>query len=159
MESAYKPGRHGSSGGGHIPCDPVAGGSPGITERQTVTGFTGDPSADSDGDGIQALIEYATGRSDETSDLGNLPFAAKVEMLEVDGITQSYLTFFFFRDNTRQDVTLQAELSTDLSTWSSENLVLHRETIGNELDTLLYRSGKTVTDENSAYFRLKATLK
>ncbi|MEZ5323975.1 MAG: lamin tail domain-containing protein [Verrucomicrobiales bacterium] len=138
---------------------PVAGGSPGMTERQPFTGFTGDPAADQDGDGIQALIEYATGRSDEVSDLPDMPFTARVEMLDIDGIPQSYLTFSVVRDNTRQDVTLQAELSTDLSTWSSDSVVLHSESIGDVHDNLLYRSSLPVSDESAAYFRLKATLK
>lgn len=137
----------------------TAGGSPGMAERRAGTGFIGDPTADLDADGIQALIEYATGRSDELSDLQDPPFSGKIESLEVDGTRQQYFTFSVIRNNTRSDVTLEVEMTTDLTTWSSDNVTLHTENIGDVHDMLRYRSAMPVDETTSAYFRLKATLK
>ncbi|MGK0188528.1 MAG: hypothetical protein ACI9R3_004339 [Verrucomicrobiales bacterium] len=139
--------------------NPAAGGNPGMAERRRATGFTGDPAADLDNDGILALIEYATGRSDELSDLQNPPFSGQIESLEVDGSTGQYFTFSVSRNNTRPDVTLQVEMTSDLTVWSADDVVLHSENIGDVHDALLYRSAMPPGEAKATYFRLRAALK
>jgi hypothetical protein len=142
--------------------DKTPGGSPGILERTPVDGFTGNPHADLDGDGLQALLEYATGRSDDSSDIGSMPFETAIQSLEVNGETAQYFTYTFVRNNTRQDVTMRVEMSRDLAVWSSssEEVVLHTENIGNVHDQVVYRSSKSISDASgAAYFRLAAELK
>ena len=114
------------------------GGYPGET---STIGFAGDPNADEDGDGIKAVIEYALGTSD-TNPL-DTPFTASVDTYTVGEDSKNYLTIsYLVNQHTQNAVTVEAQISEDLSTWEGiPELVLVSET--DNLDgtfTVVYRS-------------------
>ena len=85
----------------------VVGGTPGAGEPG---GFTGDPNADADGDGVSALLEYGQGGSDTDG--------KRVDpvSVSVDGNT---IRFLVPRNAAAGDVTFAFEVSGDLETWTA----------------------------------------
>ena len=71
-------------------------------------GFNGNGRADRDGDGINALLEYAMGTSDEVRDVLNVPAGGVFRYSERRGMP---------------DVLLQVEVSSDLETWSRSGVM------------------------------------
>ncbi len=85
-------------------------GTPGLGEGDPTGGFTGNPAADDDGDGLPALLEYALGTSD-TSVATAPPLA----------LTHGAAVLFNYQ--ARQDpgnVRLVLEVSSDLLTWTAD---------------------------------------
>ncbi|MEP4078786.1 lamin tail domain-containing protein [Haloferula sp.] len=104
-------------------------------------GFVGNPDADDDQDGLNAMVEYALGSSD--SNPGDSTVSTSVESYEVDGETDDYLTVSFLRnDHVMNAVTVEAQIGEDLTSWNGEpELVLVSET--DNLDgttSVVYRS-------------------
>ncbi|MGK0185343.1 MAG: hypothetical protein ACI9R3_001119 [Verrucomicrobiales bacterium] len=85
----------------------VIGGTPGASEP---SGFTGDPDADVDGDGMNALLEYAQGGNDNDG-RRVAPVA-----VTVDGNT---IRFLVPRNAAAGDVTFLFEISDDLQNWTA----------------------------------------
>ena len=88
-------------------------------------GFAGDPFADQDGDGLEALFEYALGSSDFVSGDGTL--GANFDSYTVNGQTNEYLTISFVRnEHTRNAISIVPEISEDLVNWDEvPELVLY----------------------------------
>jgi hypothetical protein len=91
------------------------GGSPNAPD--TGGTFVGDPSADDDRDGYPKLLEYALGTSDGNPNDTSNAIVAAVQTLEVNGLTQKFLTLTFRRTLAAQDVTLIPQFSVDLIHW------------------------------------------
>lgn len=85
----------------------VVGGTPGAGEP---TGFTGDPAADADGDGVVALLEYAQGGSDSDG--------RRVAPVTVT-VEDSTIRFLVPRNAAAGDVTFLFEVSADLQGWTA----------------------------------------
>ena len=84
----------------------AAGGSPGMSDAVT---FSGDPAADDDMDGLIALLEYATGSSDQEPTLE--------PRLSTYSIDDGVLSVVIRRNLAADDISWNLEQSTDLSTW------------------------------------------
>ncbi len=133
------------------------GGAPGTIDP---FGFVGDPQADSDGDCLVALIEYALGSSDSTPgdghDLINLDLLA----FDIEGVIEDYLIVSYQRNLLAQNIlTLTPEISTDLADWNLQpEVVFVSETInGDGTSTVTWRSATPISDEEKAFIRLNAT--
>ncbi|MGJ8723783.1 MAG: lamin tail domain-containing protein [Roseibacillus sp.] len=132
------------------------GGSPGTVDS---VGFVGDPSADADGDGLVALLEYALSSSDSVA--GDSTIVATINSFLVEGSTENYLTIRYRRNlHTVNSVNIEAEVSEDLVMWDGlPDVVLVSET--DNLDgtsTVIYRSALPVGDRISGkeFIRLRA---
>ena len=82
----------------------TTGGTPGSSEATT---FTGSPNADTDLDGLTALLEYALGTSDTIANTAPLTAALVGSSIAVSLITNS----------AAEDVLLTPEISTTLTAW------------------------------------------
>lgn len=91
------------------------GGSPNAPD--TGGTFVGDPNADDDRDGYPKLLEYALGTSDGNPNDTSNAIVAAVQTLEVNGLTQKYLTLTFRRKLAARDVKLIPQFSVDLIHW------------------------------------------
>lgn len=81
------------------------GGNPGKTDA---TRFTGNPSEDSDGDLIPALLEYAMGTSDQDSNQSDPLLVQRFD---------HQIRFSYLENSAAEDVALIAEVSEDLRNW------------------------------------------
>jgi hypothetical protein len=82
-----------------------SGGNPGKTDA---TRFTGNPSEDSDGDLIPALLEYAMGTSDQDSNQSDPLLVQRFD---------HQIRFSYLENSAAEDVALIAEVSEDLRNW------------------------------------------
>jgi hypothetical protein len=80
--------------------------------------FAGSPLADTDGDGVVDLLEFATGGRVDTADQPRGP-QLNLGSHAVDGVVATYLQFEFVRNLQAEGMTCLPELTTDLSGWSS----------------------------------------
>ncbi len=132
-------------------------GTPGKPEP---AGFLGDPAADLDGDGFNALLEYALGTSEATAGDALSRVSASLEPFP-PGATESFLSIRF---RSRQDdpptVIMRPEISDDLVTWRGDaTLVLvSTDPHGDGTATVRYRSGAPATASGTQFIRLRATL-
>lgn len=93
----------------------AAGGTPGTTDATT---FTGNAAADIDGDGLNALIEYKLGTSDNAPTV----LGALISLVRDPINVGSYL-FTFQRALAADDVALTVQTSTDLANWIDDTNV------------------------------------
>lgn len=91
------------------------GGTPNADEF--ITGFAGDAVADLDLDGYPRLIEYVLGTSDSDAHDTAGKITSSLQELEVEGLTQKFLTMTFRRDNAADDVNLIPQFSVNLENW------------------------------------------
>lgn len=121
-------------------------------------GFTGEPLADLDGDGFNALLEYALGTSDSES-MSSANFDAKLNSSIVLGETEQYLTMTYTQNPHIQNVyEIIPQISTDLLNWESvPNVVLVGQSSNPDGSvTYQYRSATTVSEnpEDQEFIRL-----
>ena len=84
-------------------------GTPGAGDGVAFSGVVG---VDDDGDGLDALIEYGLGSSDEDGLSGN----SRLGCVFIDG----GLEYFYQRDLSAKDVMLVPEMSVDLESWATD---------------------------------------
>ncbi len=94
----------------------ASGGNPGGSDAVSLSGS---PTADNDQDGQNALLEHGLGSSDS---IPGLPVATAI--MEPDG----RLTLNYTRRAGADDVIVEAQLSTDLTTWSAAAFAVITET-------------------------------
>jgi hypothetical protein len=132
------------------------GGNPGSSDAAPP--FTGNPEADDDHDGLDALLEHAFGGDD--SDPANAPYPeGSVEPLEVDGAVAGYLLIRIQRNINAEDITIRAEISPDLVNWQSDpaSVVLINESSNDDgTSTLTFRSAQSVDSASKIYIRAHA---
>lgn len=92
-----------------------AGGTPGAAAGPA---FAGSPLADSDGDGIVDLIEYATGSQANNASSVSRPIAGEITVGSGPSATR-YLTLSYRRAIAADGVACRVEASSNLGTWSS----------------------------------------
>jgi hypothetical protein len=127
------------------------GGNPGSSDART---FTGDPSADLDGDGIPALLEFVLGGADDIpGDHGNLP--------AFDGISvggQSYPALRYARPADIEGVRETLQVSPNLLDWTDVPFV--NEATGlpgpDGRVPVLLRSSVPQSGSDRQFLRLKA---
>jgi len=135
------------------------GGTPGESGIGADT-FSGDPSKDTDGDGLADFFEFATGSDPENPGSGFPPVAAIVPV-SVNGVTADYFTFSFHRQPVARGARFTLETSTDLQAWvpSGSTLVLlasRTNSDGTVTDT--YRGATPLLDSPGQAFFLRLRL-
>jgi hypothetical protein len=97
-------------------------GAPGASDADSFAawaernGMPSDPQADSDGNGLAALTEYALAVTPSPTTTTGIT-SARFEMVTADGQTDTYLVVRFRRNRTADDVIIAPQYSTDASTW------------------------------------------
>ena len=108
-------------------------------------GFVGDPTADLDGDGLSAFLEYALASSDSV--VGDSFPDLRFQPFTVAGETQEYLSASFVRNQHALNAfSVTVEVSTDLIDWNGTPEVVLVSEVDN-LDgtsTMLYRSAISI---------------
>ena len=128
----------------------LPGGSPGTSDDTT---FSGTPTDDHDGDGLNALLEYAFGTSDSVVS----PDAHPAVSLTPDGTNDS-LSITFQRSIAADDVTIAVQVSPDLDTWSELGTTLVSTTPnGDGTEMVTYRSLTLTSAEPKEFIRLSVT--
>lgn len=121
-------------------------GTPGGGDGLSFVGAVGD---DEDGDGLDALIEYALGTSDQDGQAGNANLGGVV----INGA----LEFYYRNDLRAKEARLAPEFSVDLVNWSGDESMMElvsREHNGDGTETARWRSTMNVP---RLFMRLKAT--
>jgi hypothetical protein len=121
-------------------------GTPGGGDGLSFMGAVGD---DEDGDGLDALIEYALGTSDQDGQAGN----ANLGVVVINGA----LEFYYRNDLRAKEARLAPEFSVDLVNWSGDESMMElvsREHNGDGTETARWRSTMNVP---RLFMRLKAT--
>jgi hypothetical protein len=131
------------------------GGSPGGSDGTT---FTGDPAADDDQDGLDALVEYALGSDDTDASSG--PGAFSTGSLMVG--ESNYATFSYRYNPAAADAILTVQASINLADWEDESAGIV------EVDSVTHADGtvtKTmrrivpISEDSVRYFRLLVELR
>lgn len=118
--------------------------------------FFGNPTADADEDGTNAIMEYALGLSDFIPSSNHFP---KIQIINIEG--QDYLNFNFRKNPKATNISYSIETSIDMKSWqNSENdESMHFEGESLDMDGTpihTFRLKTPITDENSVrYLRLK----
>lgn len=133
----------------------LAGGNPGTSD--SCPDFVGDANADSDLDGLPALIEYYLGTSDTSfgDSQTNLQYGTTTEAGDV------FSTYTVTHKIGADAVTTNAQISLDLDNWSDlpVDIVLQDRTPnGDGTATSTWRSTRSLETTPRQFFRLKATI-
>ena len=119
-----------------------------------------DDSADPDGDGLTNLMEYVLGSSPLSHSDQAAPQSA-IRELEIDGVTESYLTMEVRRRIGAEDVVIEPQYSEDLLTWSGgeENITLISvSNNGDGSETLMFRGVSPISENQTLFARSQFTL-
>ena len=98
----------------------VRNGSPGLGDSQP---FTLDPNADTDGDGLPNLLEYAIGSNPLVAGPVTV-LTAGIHDVNVAGVTAPYITFSYRRNLLAEGVVYEVKTSTQLTDWSGPSAEL-----------------------------------
>ena len=144
-----------------------AGGTPGITGPGTSNfelwaqsiglGAGASMTGDNDSDGMNNLLEYALD-SDPMSDSSHRLPSGATELIEVDGVTDRYLTLTFQRNLAASELTFTVELSDDLTGWNDNTAIPVSVTNnGDGTATEVWRAPLPLNDDSSQFVRLRVT--
>jgi len=126
----------------------VDGGTPGVGPN---LGFLGNPSADIDGDGVNAFFEFFAGTSDLSAGEAEQPVA---EIVEVDGI--AYGAIRFQRANEAEAISFFVENSTTLDNdWQNDTILFSETSLGNGRSQLIYRQTTPISEGERQFLRLR----
>ena len=117
------------------------------------SGFSGDPGADDDDDGLNAFLEYALGTDDQSASSGRNAVSAV--------ILDNAAAFTYRQNSAATGVTFSIETSSDMKNWidaSGLNLVeLSRVNNGDGSESVTVRLPETISAQGFRAFRLKVT--
>jgi hypothetical protein len=120
--------------------------------------FNGTPTADNDGDGLSALLEYSLGGSDSSP--GDVPTPAlDTTSIDLGQGAQTYLTIQARQNLAADAATLIAEFSSDLVTWtsSSSGVVYMGETVSpTGVAFRRWRAADPITSATRQFLRVRA---
>ncbi|MDB4416430.1 lamin tail domain-containing protein, partial [Akkermansiaceae bacterium] len=144
-----------------------AGGTPGITGPGTSNfelwaqsiglGAGASMTGDNDSDGMNNLLEYALD-SDPMSDSSHRLPSGATELIEVDGVTDRYLTLTFQRNLAASELTFTVELSDDLTGWNDNTAIpVSVANNGDGTATEVWRAPLPLNDDSSQFVRLRVT--
>jgi len=131
------------------------GGSPGESDAEV---FTGSPLADTDGDGLDAFLEYALGSiaGDSGNSPESYPQVATGLFDDGAGVFSDYLTISFRRNLSADDVAIIVQHSTDLLGWTDLGTeFVTASPNGDGTETVSFRSLTPLTGEVREFLRLK----
>lgn len=141
----------------------VMGGTPGTSDDANGAGYAGWKTAqgltddgDADHDGLSALVEYTLGTDPHADSSGSAPSGALAE-LTVNGVTGRYFTLSFPRSTAAMGVTVTAEFSTDLNSWSIAGVLQSSVTNGNGASTQVWRTAVPAPPETRLFGRLRVS--
>ena len=132
----------------------AAGGSPGASDS---IGFSGDPDADLDNDGIIAFLEHALGSSDSVSDPDVLPTAAIASIDPGSGVVDEYLTLTIRRNLAADDVVYEVQVANDLASWSGATTLVSSTNNGDGTVSQVYRSNSPISASVREFIRLQVS--
>jgi Chitobiase/beta-hexosaminidase C-terminal domain/Lamin Tail Domain len=96
----------------------VLGSVPAISDA---TPFAGNPAADADQDGLNALAEYTLNTSDSNNGAGATSIISSRQTISVGGIPNNYLTLTITRAAAADDASFAVQFSSDLTSWFSDS--------------------------------------
>jgi hypothetical protein len=132
----------------------AAGGNPGASDASAP--FSGDPDQDEDGDGLSAFLEHAIGSSDASPDPASGLSIGTGLFADGAGALRPYLTISYRRNLAADDVVIEVQASTGLSTWSTPGTVcvsaIHN---GDGTETVTCRSGVPLASIPREFVRLR----
>ena len=116
-------------------------------------GFTGDPNADKDSDGMSAFLEHAVGTSEnEFTDQGSI-FSVS--------LNSENIVFNYKKNTSDENLKFTVETSTDLKEWKNINeigqLNIEESKDNENSSTMTLTLIPSTSDEQSRHFRLKVT--
>ena len=127
----------------------VDAGNPGGTDAEI---FSGDPDADSDGDGLSALLEHAFGTSD-----GNRGDAPSVV---VSGVLGDHFEISYSRNLAAEDAVIRVEKSNDLMSWVTDATIVPISEIlqGDGTSRVTWQAAALVSAEDRCFLRIVVEL-
>ena len=123
--------------------------------------FTGDSSADSDGDGLTDLFEFAAGSDPMDPGSAHAPSVA-IASISLNGVTKDYVALTFRRRAELQGVAIQIDSSRDLQSWNGfapEWVATGSSDNGDGTVTETYRSAAALSDGGPASLFLRVSVK
>jgi hypothetical protein len=137
----------------------LLGGRPGKGDNTT---FTGDPNADSDGDGLTALLEYALGSIQGDAGFSPESFPKSGTGLFDDGIGnfKEYLTLTHRRNLAADNILFEVQVSSDLISWGPLRTTAVSATSNEDgTETVIWRSLTPIEEQERNFIRLRVTQK
>lgn len=134
------------------------GGTPGTSDAET---FAGAPLADLDGDGLNALLEYALGSlaGDEGASPESNPISEVVTFDDGSG-EMEFIAMTYRRNLGADDVIYQVEVSSDLMSWSTTGTgQVSASPNGDGTETVTIRSLTPLAQELRQFIRLRVELR
>ena len=132
----------------------ATGGNPGASDAMD---FSGDPSADGDGDSVVAFLEHALGTSDTVASADALPAAAVGLLDPGTGTLDNFLTLTFQRNLAADDVIYEVEVGSDLSAWATATTFVSSTNNGDGTATEVHRSNQPISAALREFIRLKVS--
>lgn len=137
----------------------ILGGRPGKGDN---TIFTGDPNADSDGDGLTALLEYALGSIQGDAGFSPESFPKSGTGLFDDGIGnfKEYLTLTHRRNLAADNILFEVQVSSDLISWGPLRTTAVSATSNEDgTETVIWRSLTPIEEQERNFIRLRVAQK
>jgi hypothetical protein len=133
----------------------LAGGTPGSDDGDT---FSGDPEVDLDGDGLNALLEYAFG-----SVAGDSGFSQESMVSVGSGVFEGgeeFATITYRRNLAADDVTIKVQVSQDLETWVDDAVdFVQSSPNGDGTELVTFKAENTIQTIPAQFIRIKVTLR
>ena len=129
-------------------------GNPGSSDATAP--FSGDPDLDGDRDGLSAFMEHALGTSDSSPNPDGKPSFGVGMFDDGTGTDREYITITYQRNLAAADVIFEAQVATDLVTWSILGTTyVSAAHNGDGTETITYRSTTPVAFIPREFIRLR----
>jgi hypothetical protein len=112
---------------------------------------------DSDGDGVNNLLEYALGTLPGDSTSNALPVSGTA-VLDLGTGPKTYLTLTFTRPTNTSDLAYRVQTSPDLFAWAPDAVQIARIDNGNGTETFSFRAPTPISDSEKQFIQLSVEL-